>query len=141
MRLKRRYKANTQFNMASMTDIIFLLLLFFMLTVSFGSASPAAESTKGLTIDLPTSHSADIVIPQIQVTITAQLDYYVDNEPVQLENLKNVLQEKISQTSHLILLQIDRTVPIQHMIQVVDIANSLNVQVSVATKQEDLHHE
>jgi biopolymer transport protein ExbD len=141
MRLKRRYKANTQFNMASMTDIIFLLLLFFMLTVSFGSASPSPESTKGLTIDLPTSHSADIVIPQIQVTITAQLDYYVDNVPVQVESLKNVLQEKISQTSHLILLQIDRTVPIQHMIQVVDIANSLNAQVSVATKQEDLHHE
>lgn len=127
--------------MASLTDIISLLLLFFMLTVSFGSASLSVESTKGLTIDLPTSHSADIVVPQIQVTITAQLDYYVDNEPIQLENLKNVLQEKISQTSHLILLQIDRTVPIQHMIQVVDIANSLNAQVSVATKQEDLHNE
>lgn len=141
MRLKRRFKTNTQFNMASLTDIISLLLLFFMLTVSFGSASLSVESTKGLTIDLPTSHSADIVVPQIQVTITAQLDYYVDNEPIQLENLKNVLQEKISQTSHLILLQIDRTVPIQHMIQVVDIANSLNAQVSVATKQEDLHNE
>jgi biopolymer transport protein ExbD len=127
--------------MASLTDIISLLLLFFMLTVSFGSASLSVEATKGLTIDLPTSHSADIVVPQIQVTITAQLDYYVDNEPIQLENLKNVLQEKISQTSHLILLQIDRTVPIQHMIQVVDIANALNAQVSVATKQEDLHNE
>lgn len=140
MRLKRRYKTNTQFNLASLTDIISLLLLFFMLTVSFGSATLSLEPPKGLKIDLPTSNSADSVAPQIQVTITAQLDYYVDDAPVQLENLKKVLEEKISQPAHLILLQIDKTVPIQHMIQVVDIANSLNAQVSVATKQ-DFHNE
>lgn len=141
MRLKRKFKTNTQFNMASLTDIISLLLLFFMLTVSFGSASLSIESKKGLAIDLPTSHSADIVVPQIQVTITAQLDYYVDNDLIQLEDLKSILQGKISETSHFILLQIDKTVPIQHMIQVVDIANSLNAQVSIATKQEDSYNE
>lgn len=137
MRLKRRYKTNTQFNMASLTDIVMLLLMFFMLFVSFGSASLSTESTKGLKINLPTSHSADTVAPQIRVTITAQLNYYVDNEPINVENLQDVLQQKISQTSPFLLLQIDRTVPIQYMIQVVDIANSLNAQVSVATKQEN----
>jgi biopolymer transport protein ExbD len=123
--------------MASLTDIISLLLLFFMLTVSFGSTQLPTESTKGLTIDLPTSHSAHTIVSQIQVTITAQLDYYVDNEPVQLKDLQEVLQQKISQKSPLILLQIDRTVPIQHMIEVADIANSLNAQIAVSTKQED----
>lgn len=112
-----------------MTDIVFLLLIFFMLTVSF--VTPA-----GLAIDLPTSHTANILTPQVQVIITSKLDYYVDNEPVKFDELTAVLQQKISQKSNLILLQVDRSVPIQHMIQIVDIANSLHAQVSVATRAD-----
>jgi len=74
--------------------------------------------------------------PQIQVTITSKLDYYIDNEPVRLEDLGSILREKISQKANLILLQVDRSVPVQHMIQVVDIANSLHAQVSVATRPD-----
>ncbi|OJW68946.1 MAG: biopolymer transporter ExbD [Candidatus Amoebophilus sp. 36-38] len=129
MKLRIKHKIETQFSMASMTDIIFLLLIFFMLTVSF--VTPI-----GLAIDLPASHSANIVTPQVQVTITSKLDYYVDNEPVRYEELGTILQQKISQKSNLVLLQVDRSVPIQHMIQVVDIANSLHAQVSVATRPD-----
>jgi len=129
MKLKVRHRINTQFNMSSMTDIVFLLLIFFMLTVSFVTPT-------GLVVDLPTSHSANTLSPQIQVTITSKLDYYIDNEPVKLEDLGSMLQEKISQKSNLILLQLDRSVPVQHMIQVVDIANSLHAQVSVATRPD-----
>lgn len=129
MKLKVKHRIDTQFSMSSMTDIVFLLLIFFMLTVSF--VTPI-----GLAIDLPASHSANIVIPQVQVTITSNLDYYVDHEPVRYEELGTVLQQKISQKANLVLLQVDRSVPIQHMIQVVDIANSLHAQVSVATRSD-----
>jgi biopolymer transport protein ExbD len=129
MKLKVKHKIDTQFNMASMTDIVFLLLIFFMLTVSFVAPT-------GLVVDLPTSQSANTLSPQIQVTITSKLNYYIDNELVSVEDLHNVLQEKISQKSNLILLQLDKSVPVQHMIQVVDIANSLHAQVSVATRPD-----
>jgi len=129
MKLNLKHRINTQFSMSSMTDIVFLLLIFFMLTVSFVTPT-------GLAIDLPASHSANIVIPQVQVTITSNLDYYVDHEPVRYEELGTVLQQKISQKANLVLLQVDRSVPIQHMIQVVDIANSLHAQVSVATRSD-----
>ena len=53
------------------------------------------------------------------------------------ENLRDsLIIRKISQKSNLILLQVDRSVPVQHMIQVVDIANSLHAQVSVATRPD-----
>ncbi|ACE05507.1 Biopolymer transport protein ExbD/TolR [Candidatus Amoebophilus asiaticus 5a2] len=129
MKLKVRHRVNTQFSMSSMTDIVFLLLIFFMLTVSFVTPT-------GLVVDLPASHSANTLSPQIQITITSKLDYYIDNEPVKLEDLGSILQEKISQKSNLILLQVDRSIPVQHMIQVIDIANSLHAQVSVATRPD-----
>lgn len=129
MRLKVRHKIQTQFSMSSMTDIVFLLLIFFMLTVSFVTPT-------GLAIDLPTSYTANTLTPQVQVIITSKLDYYVDDEPVKFDELTAVLQQKISQKSNLILLQVDRSVPIQHMIQIVDIANSLHAQVSVATRTD-----
>jgi biopolymer transport protein ExbD len=130
MKLKIKHKITPQFSMASMTDIIFTLLLFFMLTVSFVTPT-------GLVIDLPSSHSANTLSPQqVQVVITSKLDYYIDNEPVRCEELGSMLQQKISQKANLVLLQVDRSVPIQHVIQVVDIANSLQAQVSVATRSE-----
>ena len=112
-----------------MTDIVFLLLIFFMLT--FSSIAPQA-----LTIDLPLSNNADRLLPQVNVTITAALDYYVDNQKTTREQLATKLQQKLSTDQHLVLLQIDQAVPVEHMIYVADLAASLHARVSVATKPE-----
>eukprot|EP01132_Coremiostelium_polycephalum_P000333 gene333-425_t len=114
--------------MASMTDIISILLMFFMLTVSFPNAT---SKPIGLTVDLPTSQSTHELVAQIQVTITARLDCYVDNESISLENLAQHLKGKISLQNNLVLLQIDQSVPVQYMIKVFDIANSLHAQVAL----------
>ena len=129
MKLKTRHTFNTQFSLASMTDIVFLLLLFFMLTVSF--VPPI-----GLTVDLPTSHNANTVTPQVKVTITKNLVYYIDNQIIESSHLQAALQGKLLGTSKLVLLQIDQSVPVQQMIQVVDIANGLQAQVSIATRPD-----
>jgi biopolymer transport protein ExbD len=129
MKLKTRHTFNTQFSLASMTDIVFLLLIFFMLTVSF--VPPI-----GLTVDLPTSHNSNTVTPQVKVTITKNLVYYIDNQIIESSHLQAALQEKLLGTSKLVLLQIDQSVPVQQMIQVVDIANGLQAQVSIATRPD-----
>jgi biopolymer transport protein ExbD len=128
MKIKRKRRLlTTQFSMASMTDVVFLLLIFFMLSVTFITPT-------GLMVDLPNSQQTDAIVPQINLTITSQLDYFIDGKPVHLDDLETVLSEK----SHakLIFLEIDKTVPVQYMIQVVDIANKLKLSVSVATKIE-----
>lgn len=112
-----------------MTDIVFLLLIFFMLTVSFVTPT-------GLTVDLPTSHTTSTVAPQVYVTITATLDYYIDNQKTTLSQLAGILSERLSSQGSILLLQVDKSVPIEYMIKVVDIASSLHAHVSVATRPD-----
>ncbi len=129
MKLRTRHKIDTHFSMSSMTDIVFLLLIFLMLTVS--SVTPQA-----LPVDLPTSNNADILLPQVNVTITAALDYYVDQQKTTREQLAGLLQQKLEQDQRLVLLQVDKSVPIAHVIYVTDIAASLQAQVAVATQPD-----
>lgn len=129
MRLRTSRKMNVRVSLFSMTDIIFLLLIFFMLTVS--SVTPQA-----LPIDLPTSNSASNLLPQVSVTITAQLDYYVEQQKVTREQLKGVLQQKLDHVQRLVLLQVDQSVPVAHVIYVTDLAASLQAKVVVATQPE-----
>jgi biopolymer transport protein ExbD len=112
-----------------MTDIVFLLLIFFMLTVS--SVAPQALPIE---IDLPLSSNADTLLPQVNVMITADLTYYVDDQKTTRERLEGLLQQKLSTAQRLVLLQVDKSVPIAHMIYVTDIAASLHAKVAVATQ-------
>jgi len=129
VKLNTKHKIDTQFSMASMTDIVFLLLIFFMLTVS--SVTPQA-----LLIDLPLSNNADILLPQVNVMITADLTYYVDHQKTTREQLEGLLQQKLNTAQRFVLLQVDRSVPIAHMIYVADIAASLHAKVAVATQPD-----
>lgn len=112
-----------------MTDIVFLLLIFFMLTVS--SVTPQA-----LPVDLPTSDNADILLPQVNVTITAALNYYVDQQKTTSEQLEGLLKQKLAKGQRFVLLQVDKSVPVAYMIYVTDIAASLQAKVAVATQPD-----
>ncbi len=130
MKLNRKYEIDTQFSMSSMTDIVFLLLIFFMLTVS--SVTP-----RSLRIDLPLSNNADTLLPQVNVMITADLAYYVDDQKTTQEQLEGLLQQKFNTTTQrLVLLQVDQSVPVAHVVYVTDIAVSLHAKVAVATQPE-----
>jgi biopolymer transport protein ExbD len=129
MKLNTNHKIDTQFSMSSMTDIVFLLLIFFMLTVA--SVPPQA-----LVIDLPHSNNADTLLPQVNVMITADLTYYIDHQKTTREQLEGLLQQKLSTTQRVVLLHIDKSVPVAHMIYVTDIAASLHAKVAVATQSD-----
>ena len=129
MKLRNRHKVDTHFSMSSMTDIVFLLLIFFMLTVA--SVTPQA-----LPVDLPTSNNADALLPQVNVTITAALDYYVDQQKTSQKQLESLLQQKLNQDQRLVLLQVDKSVPVAHVIYVTDLAASLQAKVAVATQPD-----
>lgn len=112
-----------------MTDIIFLLLIFFMLTVSFTTPT-------GLTVELPTSHTTNTLVPQVHVTITSALDYYIDDQETTLEQLGRILAKRLQAQNGILLLEVDKSVPIEHMVKVADIASLLHAKVSVATRTD-----
>lgn len=90
MDLRARNKIETTFNFSSIADIIFLLLIFFMLTSSFVTPS-------GLPVNLPSSKASTIVMQRVNVTITPDLQYYVNEKLVPGDQLENALRGALSE--------------------------------------------
>ncbi len=112
-----------------MTDIVFLLLIFFMLTVS-------SVTQEGLPVDLPKSQHGETLTTQVNVTITKDLSYYIDQQKIFQDQLEERLKQKLDKKEPSVLLQIDKNVPVAHLIYVTDIAANLNAKVSVATQPD-----
>lgn len=127
MSLKSKHKVDSGFSMSSMTDIIFLLLIFFMLTSSFITPS-------GLPVNLPSSKSSTIVMPKVNVTITPDLKYYVNDKVVAYGSLENAISQELKGEEGVVVLHVDKTVPVEHFVNVAGIATALKARVSVATK-------
>ena len=124
MDLRSRHKVDPTFSMSSMTDIIFLLLIFFMLTASFVTPS-------GLPVNLPTSVSTTIVMQKVSVSITSDLQYFVNTRRVERSQLQQVLSRELNGKEGVVSLHIDKSVPSEHLVYVAGIATLLKAKVSV----------
>lgn len=127
MDLKSKHKVDTAFSMSSMTDIIFLLLIFFMLTSSFITPS-------GLPVNLPASKTSTIVMQKVSVTITPDLRYYVNDRRVAKERLELELAKELEDKEGVVVLHIDKSVPTEYLVEVAGIATVLKAKVSIATQ-------
>ena len=127
MNLKANNKINPLFSMSSMTDIIFLLLIFFMLTASFITPS-------GLPVSLPSSKSSTIVIQKVSVTITKDLKYFVNDKEINISDIEIHLRDEIGDKEGLVVLHCDKNVPVEHLVNVAGIATSLEAKVTIATQ-------
>lgn len=127
MNLGSKNKVDAGFSMASMTDLIFLLLVFFMLTSSFVTPS-------GLPVNLPSSKASTIEVQKVSVTITKDLRYYVNDKRVTKGTLEGELKSRLGGQKGSVVLHIDKDVPSEHLVYVAGIATSLEAKVVVATK-------
>lgn len=127
MNFRSNSKIEPSFSMASMTDLIFLLLIFFMLTSSFVTPS-------GLPVNLPSSKSNTIEVQKISVTVTKDLNYYVNEKRVTRGTLEGELKSRLTGGGGSIVLHIDKDVPSEHLVYVAGIATALEAKVVVATK-------
>ena len=127
MSLRSRNKVSANFNMSSMTDIVFLLLIFFMLTSTL--VSPNA-----LKLLLPNSKARTLEKQTLSVSITAEIDYYIGDKQVAIENLEQELKlELAGQEEPAIVLHADKTVDIEYAVKVMDIAYRNKYKVVLAT--------
>lgn len=131
MSLKSRHKVDPAFSMSSMTDIIFLLLIFFMLTSNFITPS-------GLPVSLPSSKTSNIVMQKVSVTITADRIYFVNDKRVAVADLETALKRELRNVDHgVVVLHIDKSVPTEYLVNVAGIAAALKAKVSIATKPNE----
>ena len=128
MAIRSKNKVTTAFNMSSMTDIVFLLLIFFVITSTL--ISPNA-----LKLLLPKSSSKTLSKQTISVSITKDLTFAINKNAVEFESLEPLLmQELANETEPGIILHAEQGVPIEEVVKVMDIANRNNLKMVLATK-------
>lgn len=134
MALKKRNKIDASFSMSSMTDIVFLLLIFFMVT----STLIAPNALKLL---LPQSSNQTQAKPLTTISITSDLRYYVNDNgkllQVQFNDIEPLLQRTIVPEEEMyISLHADKTVPIEEVVKIMNIARRNEYKMILATSPE-----
>ena len=120
MAIKSRNKISTAFSMSSMSDLVFLLLIFFMLT----STLVAPNAIKLL---LPSSSSKTMAKQTVTVYIDANYNYYLEETPVNIEFLTESIGAKLQgQTEGTVVLRSDESVPVQYVVNLIDAVNKVN---------------
>ena len=128
MGLRSRNKVSANFNMSSMTDIVFLLLIFFMLTSTL--VSPNA-----LKLLLPSSKAKTLEKQTISISITKDIDFYINENKVIAASIEQELKLLINNEKEpAIILHTDKTVAIEHVVKVMDIAYRNKYKVVLATQ-------
>lgn len=132
MGLKRRQRVEPEFSLAAMIDVIFLLLMFFMLTSNF--VTPNA-----LNLQLPSSSSKSMASSTFSVSVRADGTFYVERDPVAREALENAIKAMIRKKtvgddkSVTLTVSADKAAVIDNVVFILDIANRLKVKTILAT--------
>lgn len=130
MAIKRKSKINPNFNMSSMTDIVFLLLIFFM--VSSTLINPNA-----LRLLLPQSTNQTSDRPIVVVSIDKNYTFYLNEKVIPFSMLERRLVEELKeQEAPCISLQADKSVPLEQIVKVMNIAKDHKYRLILATTPE-----
>ena len=131
MDFKTRNKITPNFNMSSMTDVVFLLLIFFMI------ASTLAKNLNTIDVKLPQAKGKSENRENISVSIDRKNRFYIDGEFVSKKNIKDELITKLSKSNkRVIILRSDSKVPIKEIVYLMDIANKNSIKVVLAVKEK-----
>lgn len=128
MNLRGRNKVSPEFSMSSMTDIVFLLLIFFMLT------SPVI-TPEALDLILPKAKGKTSNVQSLAVSINKDLEIFINLDQVTSDQLELELQKRLSgEEDPTIILRAEESVPIQNAVSVMDIAKRNKYKVVLAVK-------
>lgn len=134
MKFDTENKLLTSFNFSSLTDIVMLLLIFFLLTSQF-------VVTTGVQVKLPKSETAEsLTETQFNVTITKTNDIYFGSEKISLGTLgEKILRYKTPKNENNLIIRTDKDVSIDMIIRVIDISKGVGVtKFTIATEKEML---
>lgn len=132
MNIRGRNKISTEFNTSSMTDLVFLLLIFFMIL------STLVKQNNVIDMNLPKSTSTKVSSSKVVVSIDKNLVYRVDNTVVTKEQIAPMLQQKLGPADGKSRVEIamDETVPHSYFVELVDIVSVQNgYKISIQTKK------
>lgn len=128
MNLRGRNKIDPTFNMSSMTDIVFLLLIFFMLTSTLVTVS-------AIDVLLPKAGGKTENNTSVAVTITKTSEFYINKKKVSSSTLERQLLTEVGlDKKKTIVIRGDKDVPYKNVMKVIDIANKNKLKMVLAVK-------
>jgi biopolymer transport protein ExbD len=128
MNIRGRNKVSPEFNMSSMTDIVFLLLIFFMLTSTM-------VTTNALDLVLPKAKGKTDSNKNISVSINKDLQFFIDKDQVEEADLEaKILALFANKEDKALILRAEEGVPIEKAVNVLDIANRNQIKVVLAVR-------
>ena len=128
MSVKGRSKVSAEFNMSSMTDIVFLLLVFFIIASTM-------ISPNGVDVLLPKSSTRTPNKGQVAVTITKDNKYFIGQRQVKFEQLETNLQARLNgEEKPAFVLRPDEDVAVKYIVSVMEIANRNKFTMVLATR-------
>lgn len=112
--------------MSSMTDIVFLLLIFFIILSTL-------VSPFGVKVDLPTGQARNKEHPKVDVSITSDLEYSLNGAYLTKAELRAGLRE-YKGTGEKVVLHVDKTIPTGETIEILSMAKEFGLEIVIATK-------
>ncbi|KQS90098.1 MULTISPECIES: ExbD/TolR family protein [Chryseobacterium] len=132
MKIQRRNKANPEFSLAAMTDVILLMLIFFMITSS-------AANQSSIDVKLPKADTATDNTPNpLTVTINAEGSYFVDDKPVPREQVEQTIVTLLnSRDGKSFTIRADENTMHKDVIFAMEIAEKHKLNIAIATVKEN----
>ena len=129
MNIRGRNKISPEFNMSSMTDIVFLLLIFFMIASTL-------VTTNAIDILLPKASGKTENKKSLAVSIKKDLSFYINQSKVEVQNLEAELLELLQkEATPTLVLRAEKSVPVDYVVKVMDIANRNKFKIILAVNQ------
>jgi biopolymer transport protein ExbD len=131
MKIQRRNKANPEFSLAAMTDVILLMLIFFMITSS-------AANQSAIEVNLPKAGAVEDNIPNpLVVSIKPDGSYFVDDNPVNKGELEQMIVSKLTnQTNKSFTIRADENTMHKDVVFVMEIAEKNKFNIAIATVKD-----
>lgn len=134
MKIERRKPHNAEVYTASLNDIMFFLMLFFLII-----ATMIAPATMKVVLPSSKTSSDAAIRNQINLTVTADLKYFVEDREVTLEQIEPIIAQELEKKKNketIVLLHADRSLNLQNVVNLFDIGNRLKTKMILFTQKE-----
>ncbi len=129
MNLRRRTRVVGEVYSASLNDIMFFLMLFFLIT-----STMATPNVLKLLLPNAKSSSQSVKHP-LTISVTSDLQYAINNAPIDADQLEAAIKVNIAgQTDPTALLKVDKSVQVQNLVDLLDIGTRLKIKMVLATQ-------
>jgi len=129
MKFRGQNKISNDFNLSSMTDIVFLLLIFFMI------ASTLAKELDTIEVNLPSAKGKTENRKSITVSINNQNDFFIDGQVISKDLFEKKLIDLISlKKNKIVVLKSEKTVPLEEVVFIMNIANQNAIKIILAVE-------